>query len=152
MPAPDPQPDGADTAGVSPANSDASGMKSKSGFARILRAAQYSKDGFLAALRHEHAFRQEVFVIVPLMVLAVALPFFSKTISWRDAALLEGTLLLVLVVELLNSAIEACVDYISTKRHPLAKRAKDMGSAAVTASILIAALIWLAILLPALIP
>jgi diacylglycerol kinase (ATP) len=150
MPAPDPRSAGANTTGASSNANDAPDMKSKSGFARIVRAAQYSKDGFLAALRHEHAFRQEVFLIAPLMVLAVALPFFAKTVSWRDAAFLAGSLLLVLVTELLNSAIETCEDYISTARHPLAKRAKDMGSAAVTGSILIAVLAWLAVLIPVL--
>lgn len=118
-------------------------MKSRGGLARIARAATYSRDGLLAALRHEHAFRQELFLCLPLLITAIVLP-----VSWSHTALLAASLLLVLLVELLNSAIEACVDYISLERHPLAKRAKDMGSAAVTLSLIIATLVWAGVLAP----
>ncbi|MDR0534817.1 MAG: diacylglycerol kinase [Puniceicoccales bacterium] len=118
-------------------------MKSKGGLARLWRACSYSRDGLKEAFLHEHAFRQELFVIVPLLFAAAILPA-----RLLEKALLAGSLLLILVVELLNSAIESCIDYISTDRHPLAKRAKDMGSAAVSIAILQAALIWLAILIP----
>lgn len=118
-------------------------VKSKGGLGRIWRAAAYSRDGLVAAFRHEHAFRQELFLIVPLLLLALCLP-----VGWRDTALLCSSLLLILTVELLNSAIEACVDYISLARHPLAKRAKDMGSLAVLLSFFIAGMIWLSVLIP----
>jgi diacylglycerol kinase (ATP) len=116
-------------------------MKSKGGFSRLFRAALYTRDGLLEALRHEHAFRQELFAVLPLAAVAIGLGVFHK-IHWQDAALLCASLLLILVVELLNSAIEACVDYVSTARHPLAKRAKDMGSAAVSLAIGIAVVTW----------
>ncbi|MDR2845400.1 MAG: diacylglycerol kinase [Puniceicoccales bacterium] len=117
-------------------------MKSKGGLSRLWAASCYSRDGLIGAWRHEHAFRQELFVIVPLLVVAVALP-----VTWRETAVLCASLLLVLIVELLNSAMETCVDYISLQRHPLAKRAKDMGSAAVTLSLVVALITWAAILL-----
>ncbi|MDR2513301.1 MAG: diacylglycerol kinase [Puniceicoccales bacterium] len=116
-------------------------MKSASGIKRVWRAAGYSLDGFIAAFQREHAFRQELAVVVPLLLLAVGLP-----IPWRDTALLCASLLLVLIVELLNSAIETCVDYISLARHPLAKQAKDMGSLAVLLSLFVAGIIWLSVL------
>ncbi|MDR2862581.1 MAG: diacylglycerol kinase [Puniceicoccales bacterium] len=116
-------------------------MKSKSGLRRIWLAFTYSRDGLAEAVRHEHAFRQELFVIVPMLGVAVALP-----VGWRDTALLCASLLGVLIVELLNSAVESCIDYISLERHPLAKRAKDMGSAAVGLSIVVAGLVWAAVL------
>lgn len=116
-------------------------MKSRGGLRRIARAFSYSRDGLLEAVRHEHAFRQELFVTVPLAVAVFFLPA-----GWLAKALLLASLVLVLLVELLNSALEACVDYISEARHPLAKRAKDMGSAAVSLAILIAGLLWAAVL------
>jgi diacylglycerol kinase (ATP) len=117
-------------------------MKSRGGLARVWRAASYSRDGLRSALRHEHAFRQEATLCLPLLIAAAVLP-----VGWLHTALLAASLVFVLLIELLNSAIEACVDHISLEYHPLAKRAKDMGSAAVTLSITIAALIWAGILL-----
>lgn len=116
-------------------------MKSKAGLGRIWRAFGYSREGFWAAAKHEHAFRQELFLVVPLSVVAVALP-----VGWVETALLIASLLGVLIVELLNSAMETCVDYISQERHPLAKRAKDMGSAAVFLAMTAAVLVWAAVL------
>ncbi len=116
-------------------------MKSKGGLKRIWNAFCYSKDGLIEAVRHEHAFRQELFLVLPLLIAAVFLP-----VDWRDKALLASALLLVLIVELLNSAMEACVDDISLEFRPLAKRAKDMGSAAVLLSLLVAGIVWAAIL------
>jgi diacylglycerol kinase (ATP) len=127
---------------------DAAAFKSKRGLARVWRAATYSRDGFFVALRHENAFRQELCVALPAAVLAVALHFFWLCLTWGEVAVLLVAPAVVLTVELLNSAVETCVDYISTERHPLAKRAKDMGSAAVTGAIIIAVLLWLAVLLP----
>lgn len=108
---------------------------------RVLRAAGYSIAGLRAALRKEAAFRQEVILFVVLAPLA-----FWLGRNGIERALLLGSLLLVLIVELLNSAVEATVDRISKKHHRLSGRAKDMGSAAVYLSILLATLTWLLIL------
>ncbi len=108
---------------------------------RVLRAAGYSIAGLRAALRKEAAFRQEVILFVVLAPLA-----FWLGRNGIERALLLGSLLLVLIVELLNSAVEATVDRISRKHHRLSGRAKDMGSAAVYLSILLATLTWLLIL------
>lgn len=108
---------------------------------RVLRAAGYSIAGLRAALRKEAAFRQEVILFVMLAPLA-----FWLGRNGIERALLLGSLLLVLIVELLNSAVEATVDRISRKHHRLSGRAKDMGSAAVYLSILLATLTWLLIL------
>ena len=94
-------------------------------------------DGLAAAFRHEHAFRQEVFIAVVLIPLALWLPA-----SGIGKALMIGSVLLVLIVELLNSALEAVVDRISSENHELAKRAKDMGSAAVMLSLMVVAIVW----------
>lgn len=120
--------------------------KSKSGLVRIWRAFFYSLAGFSAALKYEHAFRQELFLVLALLPLAVFLP-----LSIGEKALLISTLLLVLVVELLNSAIEAVVDRISLDNHDLSKRAKDLGSAAVFLSCVIVIVIWGCIAGPAMI-
>ena len=108
---------------------------------RVLRAAGYSIAGLRAALRKEAAFRQEVILFVVLAPLA-----FWLGRNGIERALLLGSLLLVLIVELLNSAVEATVDRISKKHHRLSGRAKDMGSAAVYLSLLLAALTWLLVL------
>jgi diacylglycerol kinase (ATP) len=108
----------------------------------VLNAARYSAAGLAAAARHEDSFRQE------LVVFAIAAPvalWLGK--SGFERALLVGCLFLVLIVELLNSAIEAAVDRISFENHRLAKRAKDIGSAAVMLSIVNAAVVWLLLLL-----
>ena len=120
--------------------------KSKSGLVRIWRAFFYSMAGFSAALKYEHAFRQELFLVLVLFPFAVFLP-----LSIGEKALLISALLLVLVVELLNSAIEAVVDRISLDNHDLSKRAKDLGSAAVFLSCVIVIVIWGCIAGPAMI-
>lgn len=112
-------------------------MKSKGGLARLLRALGYTWDGLKAAATHEEAFKQELFVVVPLSIVAWFVP-----VSLLEKALLFSSLQLILIVELINSAIEANTDHISLERHPLAKRAKDMGSAAVFLTIVIALAIW----------
>lgn len=117
-------------------------MKSQGGLARLPKAMGYTWQGLKAAYQHEHAFRQETWVIVPLALTALFAPPFSAWIR----ALLIGSLLLILIVELLNSAIEANTDHISLEQHPLAKRAKDMGSAAVFLAILNAVIIWACVL------
>jgi len=115
--------------------------KGRTGLDRIVHAAGYSIEGLRAAYRGESAFRQEFWLT------AVALPL-SLWLGrgWVEVALLAGSVLLVLVVELLNSAVEATVDRVSLELHDLSKRAKDFGSAAVMLSLLLAGGIWLSAL------
>ena len=112
------------------------------GVGRLLRAARYSWQGMQAAWEHEAAFREEVLAAIVLVPLGLWL---GDTALER--ALLVSSILLVLVVELLNSAIEAVVDRFGSELHPLSGQAKDMGSAAVLLTILISILIWIGILL-----
>ena len=119
--------------------------KSKSGLQRIWRASIYSVAGFRAALKHEYAFRQELFLCAALLPVALLLPLVAL-----ERAILIASLLLVLVVELLNSAIEAIVDRVSLENHDLSKRAKDLGSAAVFISLMMAAITWILVAGPAL--
>ncbi|MFM8549376.1 MAG: diacylglycerol kinase [Verrucomicrobiota bacterium] len=112
-------------------------MKSKGGLSRLFNALRYTWDGLRAAAKHEEAFKQELIVVVPLSIAAWFIP-----VSLPERALLFSTLQLILIVELINSAIEANTDHISLERHPLAKRAKDMGSAAVFLTIVIALSVW----------
>jgi diacylglycerol kinase (ATP) len=123
---------------LTPAMTDpTSEFKSKSGLRRIFSAVLYSIDGFKAAWQHEHAFRQELVLVVLGTIAAMALK-----ISGFERLVLIVVLLFVLLVELLNSAIEAIVDRVSLERHPLSKRAKDAGSAAVMLACIIAAATW----------
>ena len=116
--------------------------KGETGLRRILNAARNSLEGLAAAARHEDAFRQE------LLIAAVLLPFaFFVDVSAVERALLVGSILLVLIVELLNSAVEATVDRISFEDHHLAKRAKDIGSAAVMLALVNAGVVWLLIVI-----
>jgi len=115
--------------------------KGKTGLTRIWNALFYSLDGLAAAFRHEDAFRQEVFLAAILIPAVFFLPA-----SGAGRALMIGAVLLVLIVELLNSAVEATVDRISPENHPLAKRAKDIGSAAVFLSLLNVPTVWLLVL------
>ncbi len=116
-------------------------MKSTVGFARLINAFKYSVDGLRAAATHEAAFRQELCVVIPLSIAAWFIP-----VPIVQRALLFGVVQLILIVELLNSAIEANTDHISLELHPLAKRAKDMGSAAVLLAMIVAAVVWGAVL------
>jgi len=116
-------------------------FKSKSGLKRIYYAMLYSFDGLRAAWRHEHAFRQELLLFIAGSVVALSLP-----VSAFQKLVLIGVLVLVLIVELINSAIEAVVDRISLERHPLSKNAKDFGSAAVLLTCLLAAAAWAVVL------
>ena len=115
--------------------------KGKTGLRRLMNAFSYSIAGTLAACKHEDAFRQEVFLAV---VLTPAALYFGETAI--DQALMISSLLFIIIVELLNSSIEATVDRISVKHHKLAKRAKDIGSAAVFFSLINAAVIWFLLL------
>ena len=116
--------------------------KGKTGLRRLINAAGYSFSGFAAAARHEDAFRQELLLAAFVVPLGLWL---GK--SGVERALLVGSMLLVLIVELLNSAVEATVDRVSLEDHSLAKRAKDIGSAAVMLSLVNVAVIWLLVLL-----
>lgn len=115
--------------------------KGKTGLRRLWNAFGYSIDGFRAAYKHEDAFRQEVLLAAILIPVAFWLP-----VGFVGKALMTGSILLVIMVELLNSAIEAAVDRISLDRHDLAKRAKDIGSAAVLVSLINAIVIWVLVL------
>jgi diacylglycerol kinase (ATP) len=115
--------------------------KGKTGIKRLLNAFKYSVAGTLAAFKHEDAFRQEVILSIVLIPLAI---YLGQTPI--EQALMIASILLVIIVELLNSSVEATVDRISVKRHKLAKRAKDIGSAAVFFSLANASVIWFLIL------
>lgn len=118
-------------------------LKSHGGPARVFNALRYSLQGLGHALRHEAAFRQELLFVLPAMIAAWCLP-----VTRAEQILLFGSSVLVLIVELLNSAIEATVDRISDERHPLSGRAKDLGSAAVLLAIVLMAVSWGVIGLP----
>ena len=115
----------------------ASPHKSETGPGRIWRALSYSLAGLASAYRKERAFRQELAVATVLVLVAAMLPA-----TPLQTAVLVGAVLLVLIVELLNSAMEATVDRISLDEHALAKQAKDMGSAAVFVSLLGCTVVW----------
>ncbi len=117
--------------------------KGATGIRRILNATRYSYDGLAAAIRHEDAFRQELMLAVVLVPLGLWLGS-----NGVERALLVGSVLMVLVVELVNSAIEAVVDRVSLENHELAKRAKDYGSAAVMIALSTTGIVWLLVLFP----
>lgn len=116
-------------------------FKGKTGLRRLINALGYTRDGFAAAFRHEDAFRQEAVLAALMIPLAL----------WLDVgavgkAMMIASVLLALIVELLNSAIEATVDRISLDRHHLAKRAKDLGSAAVFLALVNVIVVWTLVL------
>ena len=115
--------------------------KGRTGLERIVRATGYSIEGLATAYRGESAFRQETWLAVMLIPLS-----FWLGRNWVEVALLAGSVMLVLVVELLNSGIESAIDRVSYEMHDLSKRAKDLASAAVFLSLLLCAGIWLAAL------
>lgn len=117
-------------------------FKSKSGLRRIFSAFFYSIDGFRSAWKNEHAFRQELVLVIIGVVIALILP-----VSAFEKLMMIAVLMLILVVELINSAIEAVVDRVSLERHTLSKNAKDFGSAAVLLTFLIAVATWAVILM-----
>ena len=118
-------------------------MNQATGLSRIVKAIGYSIAGFKAAWANEQAFRQEVW----LCVILIPLGFWLGEHGVERALLISG-LLLVLITELLNSAIEAIADYVSQERHPLIKRAKDFGSASVFIAICYAVMVWGLVLWP----
>lgn len=115
--------------------------KGRTGFDRIARATGHSISGLRSAYRGESAFRQETWLAVVLVPAA-----FVVGRGWVEVALLAGSAVLVLIVELLNSGIEAAIDRISLEMHDLSKRAKDLASAAVMLSLLLCGGIWVAAL------
>jgi diacylglycerol kinase (ATP) len=117
--------------------------KGATGLRRILNATRYSLEGVAAAARHETAFRQELLLAAVLVPLGLWLGA-----DGVERALLAGSVLMVLVVELLNSAVEAVVDRASPEHHELAKRAKDYASAAVMIALAVTGLVWVLLLLP----
>ena len=118
-------------------------FKGKQGLTRLINALGYSRDGLHAAWKHEAAFREEVLLLLVAVPLAL---YFGQDGLAR--ALLIGSILLVLIVEILNSGLEAIVDKASPEKHELAKRAKDMGSAAVLLALINAAVVWACVLWP----
>ncbi|MBX9849281.1 MAG: diacylglycerol kinase [Rhodocyclaceae bacterium] len=118
-------------------------FKGKTGLTRVWNAFRYSLAGLSAAYRHEDAFRQEVLLAAILIPLALFCP-----VTPVEKAVMIAAVLLVIIVELLNSAVEAAIDRISLDRHLLSKRAKDIGSAAVLIALLNVFIVWALILLP----
>ena len=116
--------------------------KSKGGFGRVFKAGGYSLSGLRAALRYEAAFRQELLLVLILAPLA-----FWIGQGALQIILLLSSLVLVLIVELLNSAIEAVADAVTLENNELIGRAKDLGSAAVMVSLLLAVALWITLLL-----
>ncbi|QWE15343.1 diacylglycerol kinase [Polynucleobacter sp. AP-Sving-400A-A2] len=117
--------------------------KGNRGLTRAWHAAKNSWCGIVYAFQEESAFRQELFLLVVLTPIALFLP-----ISPLEKCALIASLIMVLVVELLNSSVEAAIDRISFDHHDLSKRAKDFGSAAVMLALLISALLWVTICIP----
>ncbi len=115
------------------------------GYQRLINAFFYSMEGFGSAYKHEQAFRQEMMLAFVLVPVALILP-----VGYVGKALMIGSVLLVLITELLNSAVEWCVDLAAQQqRHPFAKRAKDMGSAAVFLSLVNCLIMWVLVILQA---
>ena len=123
---------------------DASALKGKKGLQRLINATHYSMKGFAAAYRHEAAFREEVLLSAVLIPAALLL-----RLPAVESVLLIGSVLLLMLVEILNSGLEAVVDRIGPEIHPLSGRAKDLGSAAVFIAIVILCTTWAFIALPA---
>ena len=116
-------------------------LRSAHDLQRLLNATRYSIDGIAAAWRHEPAFREEIVAAAILVPVALALD-----VSGVGKALMIGSVMLILIVEVLNSAIEATIDRVSLERHPLAGRAKDLGSAAVMLSLANLVIVWVLVL------
>lgn len=121
----------------SPPHSEVNPQKTRQGLNRILHAGGYSIQGLMAGWG-ETAFRQEAILAMIMVPLA-----FWLGQSWIETALLAGSVVLVLIVELLNTCVESAIDRIGPEWHDLSKRAKDMGSAAVLLSLLLCAGVWL---------
>ena len=122
-------------------------FKGKTGLIRIVHAFFNSCAGLADAWRHESAFRQEILLAAILVPLALVVPA-----SPVERALLIASVLLVIIVELLNTGVEVAIDRISFEHHSLSKRAKDIGSAAVFVALVLMGAVWAVILVPRLYP
>ena len=127
-------------------NASESPHKGQRGMRRLVNAFFYSLSGLALAFRHESAFRQEIVLALVLVPAALVLP-----VEPVARALLIGSVLLVLIVELLNSSVEAAIDRIGLDTHRLSKRAKDLGSAAVLLALGLLLLTWLLLAGPAIV-
>ena len=127
----------------SPYHIDQNPHKGNRGLARAWHAAKNSWCGLVYAFMEESAFRQELTLFAILTPIAIALP-----INLLEKSLLISSLMMVLVIELLNSSVEAAIDRISFDHHDLSKRAKDFGSAAVMLALFAATLLWTAVCIP----
>ena len=125
------------------ANPDETTELKKRSFRNFISSVQYSIDGFFAAMKHEPSFREDFIFAILLVPLAIILP-----VNAVSTALMISSLILILIVELLNSAIEWIIDYLRPERHPLAKRIKDMASAAVFLSYINCIVVWMIMLWP----
>ena len=122
--------------------SDNADLKRRS-FRNFIASVRYSIEGFFAALKHEPSFREDLLFVILLTPFAIILP-----VNAVSTAVMIGSPFLIIIVELLNSAIEWTVDYVRPEKHPLAKRDKDMASAAVFLSWLNCIAIWIILLWP----
>ena len=112
-------------------------------FRNFFSSVRYSVEGFIAAFQHEPSFREDLIFVILLVPVAIILP-----VNAVSSAVMIASLFIILIVELLNSAIEWVIDYIRPERHPLAKRIKDMASAAVFLSYINCIVVWGVILWP----
>jgi diacylglycerol kinase (ATP) len=126
-----------------PVRAEEGGLKANRGLMRAIRALGYSWSGLGFALREESSFRQELILALVMVPTAFLVP-----VTPVERLLLVGSVVLVLIVELLNSAIEAAIDRISIETHGLSKRAKDYGSAAVMFSLILCGVVWVTLLWP----
>jgi len=126
-----------------PKTTDGKGEMKARNLRNFMASIRYSIEGFCAAFKHEPSFREDILFVVLLTPFAILLP-----LNAVSAALMIASLLLIMIVELLNSAIEWTIDYLKPEVHPLAKRVKDMGSAAVFLSYINCIIVWLIMLWP----
>ncbi len=118
-------------------------IKSDLNITKLFNALKYSYFGLKTAFKEERAFRQETV----LLLISIIISFYFK-LSLVNAGFVVGSVLIVMITEILNSAIENTVNYISTEKHPLAKNAKDLGSAAVFVALCLMTLVWVIVLYP----
>jgi diacylglycerol kinase (ATP) len=127
---------------VSTATSDSAELKRRN-VRNFFASVKFAIDGFLAALKHEPSFREDIVFVALLVPLAVILP-----VNAASTALMISTLFLIIIIELINSAIEWTIDYLRPEIHPLAKRIKDMASAAVFMAYVNCIFVWVIMLWP----
>lgn len=127
---------------TTPRQSQQSGKPGNGGIKRIIKATSYSIQGLRAAFKHETAIRQEILLLLISIILAIMFD-----VSVIERILMIGVVVLVLMIELVNSAIEAVVDRIGVEHHELSGRAKDIGSAAVMVALVFATFTWVYILI-----